>query len=165
MLSVYFHAISSQFYRFKCIWMDFDEKCRKTNSATQTASFIILENFVFCLNFCTKTPKSTLIFVLVKNCSFPVVNTHFCTDQKLFNPRSQHSFSTPVVKGLKKENSKIRGSKIMFVMFKKYFLFNLRSVFSHMHKNLKKIPRVESFIVIKEEYFIMISFKFCTSLS
>ena len=63
--------------------MDFG---KKTKSATQTAVFL----------------NSTLYFIssLEQKRAIPVVNTHFCPGQKLFHPRSQHSFSTPVVKGL-----------------------------------------------------------------
>ena len=77
MLSVYFPSNTSQFYYFLCIWMDFDDKCRKTSSATQTASFLILENFVS---------------ILEQKRAIPVVNTHFFPGQKLFHSRSQHSF-------------------------------------------------------------------------
>lgn len=37
---------------------------------------------------------------LVKKCTIAIVNTHFCTGPKVYHSRSQHSFSTLVVKGL-----------------------------------------------------------------
>ena len=72
MLSVYFSSNKSRFYKFQCNRMKFGKKGRKTKSATQTESFWILENFAFRFKFGSKT-------------------NHL---------RSQHSFSTPVVKGL-----------------------------------------------------------------